>query len=286
MTIDRLALIGVGLIGGSLALALRQGGGCREIVGYDRDRASLERAVELGVIDRFETSACAAARTADVVVLATPVGAIETVCRALRGCLGDHAVLTDVGSVKGDVVRAVKAGFGHLPPNFVPAHPIAGKERSGVEAASADLFLGRRVILTPVAGTAPEARARVRQLWERAGGVVEEMGLQHHDEVLAATSHLPHLLAFALVGSLSRLGERDEIFRYAAGGFRDFTRIASSDPVMWRDVCLGNRDAILEVLNHFEHDLHALGEAIAAGDGARLIELFQHAKQSRERFSH
>ncbi|WP_455385360.1 prephenate dehydrogenase [Acidihalobacter prosperus] len=286
MTIDRLALIGVGLIGGSLALALRQGGACREIVGYDRDRASLERAVELGVIDRYETSACAAAHSADIVVLATPVGAVEEVCRTLRGCLDEHAVLTDVGSVKGGVVQAVTAGFGHLPPNFVPGHPIAGKERSGVEAASADLFVGRRIILTPPPGTMPEARARVRQLWERAGGVVEEMGVDHHDEVLAATSHLPHLLAFALVGSLSRLGERDEIFRYAAGGFRDFTRIASSDPVMWRDVCLNNRDAILDVLNHFEHDLHALGEAIAAGDGARLLELFRHAKQSRDRFSH
>ena len=286
MTIDRLALIGVGLIGGSLALALRQGGACREIVGFDRDRASLERAVELGVIDRYETSACAAAHGADIVVLATPVGAVEEVCRSLRGCLHEHAVLTDVGSVKGGVVQAVTAGLGHLPPNFVPGHPIAGKERSGVEAASADLFVGRRIILTPPPGTIPEARARVRQLWERAGGVVEEMGVDHHDEVLAATSHLPHLLAFALVGSLSRLGERDEIFRYAAGGFRDFTRIASSDPMMWRDVCLNNRDAILDVLNHFEHDLHALGEAIAAGDGAQLLELFRHAKQSRDRFSH
>lgn len=286
MVIDRLALIGVGLIGGSLALALRQGGGCREIVGYDRDRASLERAVELGVIDRYETSACAAVRGADVVVLATPVGAVEEVCRALRGCLDEDAVLTDVGSVKGEVVRAVEAGLGRLPPNFVPGHPIAGKERSGVEAASADLFLGRRVILTPPPGVAPEARARVRRLWERAGGVVEEMGIAHHDEVLAATSHLPHLLAFTLVGSLSGLGERDEIFRYAAGGFRDFTRIASSDPVMWRDVCLGNREAILEVLSHFERDLHALGEAVAAGDGTRLLELFRHAKQSRDRFSH
>ncbi|MEJ2653872.1 MAG: prephenate dehydrogenase/arogenate dehydrogenase family protein [Acidihalobacter sp.] len=284
--IERLALIGVGMIGGSLALALRQGGGCREIIGYDRDRASLERAVELGIVDRYETSACAAVHSADAIVLATPVGAVEGVCRALRGCLDENALLTDVGSVKGGVVRSVEAGLGRLPPNFVPGHPIAGKERSGVEAASADLFIGRRIILTPLPGTTSEARARVRQLWERAGGVVEEMGVEHHDEVLAATSHLPHLLAFALVGSLSGLGERDEIFRYAAGGFRDFTRIASSDPVMWRDVCLSNRDAILDVLGHFERDLHALSESIAAGDGERLQELFQRAKQSRDRFNH
>lgn len=286
MRINRLALIGVGLIGGSLALALRQGGGCREIVGYDRDRANLDLAVERGVIDRFETSPCATVHGADVVVLATPVGAVETLCRALRGCLDEDAVLTDVGSVKGDVVRAVTAGFGRIPPNFVPGHPIAGKERSGVVAACPDLFVGRRIILTPVVETNHDASTRVRRLWEVAGGVVEEMDVQHHDEVLAATSHLPHLLAFALVGSLSRLGERDEIFRYAAGGFRDFTRIASSDPVMWRDVCLSNRDAILDVLTHFEHDLQALSEAVAAEDGARLLELFQHAKQARNSFSH
>lgn len=284
--IRRLALIGVGLIGGSLALALRHSGSCSEVVGVDRDRSRLQRAVELGVIDRFEMDACAAVRGADVVVLAVPVGAIETVCRSLRGCFREQTILTDVGSVKGEVLQAVQAGLGQLPPNFVPGHPIAGKERSGVEAASAELFLGRRVILTPTEGTAPAARASIRQMWERVGGVVEEMDATHHDEVLAATSHLPHLLAYSLVASLSRLGERDEIFRYAAGGFRDFTRIASSDPVMWRDICLSNRDAIMGVLKHFEHDLHSISEAIAAGDGNRLLDLFQRAKQSRDRFCH
>lgn len=282
--IRRLALIGVGLIGGSLALALRHAGACEEVVGYDRDRSRLQRARELGVIDRFELDACAAAHGAEIVVLAVPVGATEETCRALRGCLGEDAVLTDVGSVKGDVIRALQAGFGHLPPNFVPGHPIAGKERSGVEAADADLFVGRRVILTPLAETEPAACTQVRRMWERVGGVVEEMEVEHHDEVLAATSHLPHLLAFTLVSSLARLGESEEIFRYAAGGFRDFTRIASSDPVMWRDVCLSNRAAILDVLEHFEHDLHALGEAVEAGDGTRLLDLFQRAKQSRDRF--
>ncbi|APZ42808.1 prephenate dehydrogenase [Acidihalobacter ferrooxydans] len=284
--IERLTLIGVGMIGGSLALALRQGGFCGEIVGYDRDIQALQKALESGVIDRYAEDPCAAVSGAEVVVLATPVRAVEAICRTLRDCLAEETVLTDVGSVKGDVVRAVVAGFGRLPQNFVPGHPIAGKERSGIEAASADLFVGRRVILTPVAGTSAQAQRKVRLLWECAGSVVEDMALEHHDEVLAATSHLPHLLAFTLVASLSRLGESDEIFRYAAGGFRDFTRIASSDPIMWRDVCLSNRDAILNALNHFEHDLQGLSEAIAAGDGRRLLELFSNAKRSRDRFCH
>ncbi|OBS10476.1 prephenate dehydrogenase [Acidihalobacter prosperus] len=282
--INRLAIIGVGLIGGSLALSLRQAGYCREIVGAGRDRASLQQAQSLGVIDRFELDICAAVHGADMIVLATPVGAIESVCRALRGCLAESAVLTDVGSVKASVVDAVRIGLGHLPAGFVPAHPIAGRERSGVEAATADLYEGRRVILTPLPESDPQACQAVRRMWEVAGARVEDMPVDHHDEVLAATSHLPHLLAYTLVSSLSRLGEQEEIFRYAAGGFRDFTRIASSDPVMWRDICLHNKEAILGMFKHFARDLELLGEVIDAGDGDRLLSIFQRAKQTRDRF--
>lgn len=282
--INRLVIIGVGLVGGSLALALRQSGYCREVIGVGRDRSSLQRAQVLGVVDRFELDACAAVRGADMVVLATPVGAIESVCRSLRGCLDEKAILTDVGSVKGAVVEAVQAGLGMLPARFVPAHPIAGRERSGVEAATAELYQGRRVILTPLQEGDPEACESVRGMWEAAGAVVENMAVGHHDEVLAATSHLPHLLAYTLVSSLSRLDEQEEIFRYAAGGFRDFTRIASSDPVMWRDICLHNKGPILDMLKHFGRDLVTLGEAIDAGDGDRLLSIFQRAKQTRDRF--
>lgn len=282
--IQRLAIIGVGLIGGSLALALREAGYCREVVGSGINRANLLQAQELGVIDRFELDACAAVRGADVVVLATPVGAIESVCRSLRGCLKETAVITDVGSVKAAVVESVRAGFGEIPRRFVPGHPIAGLERSGVESATMDLYRGRRVILTPLAESDASACQEVRRLWQAAGALVEEMGVSHHDEVLAATSHLPHLLAYTLVSSLSRLDEREEIFRYAAGGFRDFTRIASSDPVMWRDICLTNKAPIQAMLSHFEQDLVALRAVIEAGDGDQLLSIFQRAKQTRDRF--
>lgn len=284
VTIERLAIVGVGLIGGSLALALRRAGYCHEVVGAGRDRASLQRALDMGVIDRFELDVCSAVRGADVVVLATPVGVIESVCRSMRGCLGDTSILTDVGSVKAAVVQAVEAGLGRLPTHFVPGHPIAGRERAGVEAAEADLYQGRRVILTPLPEGDVTAALAVKRMWEAAGAQVENMPVAHHDEVLAATSHLPHLLAYTLVSSLSRLDEQEEIFRYAAGGFRDFTRIASSDPVMWRDICLHNRDDIVAMLRHFRGDLDILEKAIAGADGDRLLTLFQRAKQTRDRF--
>lgn len=281
--IQRLAIIGVGLIGGSLALALREAGYCQEVVGAGLDRASLVRACDLGVIDRFELDVCAAVQGADMVVLSTPVGAIESVCRSLRGCLGKNTVLTDVGSVKRAVVEAVKRGLGEVPHRFVPGHPIAGREVSGVEAATADLYRGRRVILTPLENGDGSAVQEVCRMWQAAGAHVEEMEVSHHDEVLAATSHLPHLLAYTLVSSLSRLDEQEEIFRYAAGGFRDFTRIASSDPIMWRDICLSNKSSILDMLNHFEQDLITLKNIVAAGDGDGLLSFFQKAKNTRDR---
>ena len=280
----RLCIVGVGLIGGSLARAARARGLAGEIVGAGRRRESLERALELGVIDRFETDLAAAVRGADAVVVAVPLGAMAAIFRGLKGHLEPDAVLTDVGSAKASVVRDAREALGELPPGFVPGHPIAGTEHSGVEASFAGLFEGRRVILTPLETSDPAAVERVRRLWQGAGAEVVEMDVHHHDEVLAATSHLPHVLAFTLVDTLARMGERDEIFAYAAGGFRDFTRIASSDPVMWRDICLANRSAVLEMIGRFHDDLGHVAELVRAGDGEALRQVFAAAKRARDAY--
>jgi prephenate dehydrogenase len=282
--IRRLCIIGVGLIGGSLARALRATGYCGEVIGAGRNPVHLRQAVELGVIDRFETDPGRAVAGADMVLVAVPLGAMESVFRAIHGHLGAGAVLTDAGSAKGSVIEAARRAFGHMPEYFVPGHPIAGTENSGVAASVPDLYSNRRVILTPLVDTDPAATLRVRAMWEAAGAHVSEMEPAHHDEVLAATSHLPHVLAFTLVDSLARLGDREEIFAYAAGGFRDFTRIASSDPVMWRDICLANGDAIRRMIDRFIDDLEAVGKAVQEHDGERLLEIFASAKQIRDRF--
>jgi prephenate dehydrogenase len=283
--IQRLVIFGVGLIGGSLALALREAGAVAEVVGCSRNAGNLEEAVRLGVIDRWTTDPVEACAGADVGVLAIPLGSMQGLAAAIAGHWPEQALLTDVGSSKQAVIDAVRAGFGHLPRNFVAGHPIAGTERSGVGAAFATLFRDRLVILTPADETSPMASEHIAQMWRATGARVEFMTPAHHDHVLAATSHLPHVLAFALVESLARMSESDEIFHYAAGGFRDFTRIASSDPVVWRDICVANREAILEVLERFQGDLDSLREVIARGDAATLEVRFGFAKQARDRFS-
>ena len=282
MRINRLCIIGVGLIGGSLARALRANDAVDEIVGSSRNADHLQQAVDLGVIDRFDTDMEQAVTGADMVLVAVPMGAMETVFRRIKPHLGPDTVITDVGSAKGAVVEAAQKAFGGVPPHLVPGHPIAGTEQSGVTASFAELFQQRRVILTPLSNTDAGALERVRGMWETAGAEVVEMSVEHHDRVLAATSHLPHILAYATVDSLARLHEHSEIFQYAAGGFRDFTRSAGSDPVMWRDICLANREAILEMVVHFQEDLTALTEAIQARDGERLVEIFTRAKQARD----
>ncbi len=281
--IDRLCIIGVGLIGGSLALALRRAGMVNDIVGSSRRSEHLRRAVELGVIDRFDLDAARAAEGADVIVLGVPLGAMRTVCEQIKGVFTEKTVLTDVGSSKASVVDAVHSALGMLPAGFVPAHPIAGTEKSGVEAAFAELFDGRRVVLTPLQSSSARAIRSVHDMWSATGAIVEQTGVEHHDQVLAATSHLPHMLAFALVDSLARMGDHDEIFRFAAGGFSDFTRIASSDPVMWRDICVANRDALLDMMARFQDDLKIVSDAIERGDGDTLLEIFNRAKQARDR---
>lgn len=283
--INKLTIIGVGLIGGSLARALRRAGACQEIVGSGRDATQLEKAVALGVIDRYELDLGIAVQDADVVVLAVPVGATAEVLRKIGPSLASQTVMTDVGSVKQCVIEDARAVLGEVPANFVPGHPIAGTEQSGVEASFAELFQQRRVVLTPLAHTRAEAIQQVRALWEQAGAEVIEMDAARHDAVLAATSHLPHLLAYTLVDTLARNDNNADIFRFAASGFRDFTRIAASDPVMWRDICLANRSALLNVLEDFGADLEQLRKAIGAGDGTRIMEVFTRAKQARDQFN-
>lgn len=280
----RLALIGVGLIGGSLARALRAADMVDEVVGCGRGRDNLDKAVELGVIDSFTHEVAEAVTGADLIFVAVPLGAMRACFAAMRGHLAADAIITDGGSTKASVVADARAAFGGLPPRLVPGHPIAGTEHSGVEASFAELYQGRRVILTPVCDTDPAATARVDVMWRACGAEVHYMSIEHHDEVLAATSHLPHMLAFGLVDSLARMQENDEVFRYAAGGFRDFTRIASSSPVMWRDVCLANREALGKVLANFRSELETLTRLIETGAGDELLTLFARAKAARDRY--
>jgi prephenate dehydrogenase len=282
--INRLTIIGVGLIGGSLARALKAAGACGEVVGYGRNPASLQKALALGVIDRAETDIAAAMQGADVVVLGVPVGTMVPVLQQLKPYLEPQTILTDVGSTKGSVVAAAEQVFGRLPPRFIPGHPIAGTEKSGVEASFAELYRNRRVILTPMASSDKGALETVRRLWQQAGAEVIDMSVEHHDEVLAATSHLPHMLAFTLVDTLARLEDHDDIFRFAAGGFRDFTRIASSNPQMWHDICLSNREALLKMISRFSEELATLAEAIENGDGKALLQTFERAKAARDSY--
>ena len=282
--IPRICVIGVGLIGGSLMRALRLAGHVGEVVGCGRGLENLRHAVRLGVIDRYETEPARAVDGADVVVLAVPLGVMESVMRAMAPGLPEQCVITDAGSAKVSVVHAARAALPDHIASFVPGHPIAGTEKSGVEASFPDLYRGRRVILTPCAETSSEAVDRVATLWRVAGADVSEMDAEHHDQVLAATSHLPHVLAYGLVDALSRWSDRDEIFRYAAGGFRDFTRIASSDPEMWRDICLANHEALTAALERYARELDELTDAVRNRDGERLKAVFSNAREARERF--
>lgn len=283
--IGRLVVVGLGLIGGSFAKGLRERGLCREVVGVDLDAESRRLAVQLGVVDRCESDLASACQGAEIIQLAVPILAMEKVLAQLAALDLGNAVLTDVGSAKGNVVRAARLAFAGKNVRLVPGHPIAGSEQSGVEAANAELFRRHKVILTPCEHSDEAAMALVEGLWRELGADVESMDVEHHDQVLAATSHLPHLLAFTLVDSLAKRSENLEIFRYAAGGFRDFTRIAGSDPVMWHDIFLANREAVLRTLDTFRDDLDALRDAVDAGDGHQLLGVFTRARVAREHFS-
>ena len=282
--IKRLAVIGVGLIGGSYARALRAAGQVEEIIGCGRSRENLERAVELGVIDTYSHDIGEAVEGADLVFLAVPLGAIRAAFEAMKGHLSDKAIITDAGSVKGSVIRDCEEVFGAMLPNFVPGHPIAGTEQNGVEASFAELYQNRRVILTPVCQTNESAIALVHATWRYCGAEVTRMFAVDHDRILAATSHLPHMLAYALVDMLARMDDKEEMFRYAAGGFRDFTRIASSNPVMWRDICIANKDQLATLVEDFAAELQLLATSIRAGEQQQLEQIFENAKSTRDSF--
>lgn len=280
--IERLAIIGVGMIGASLALALKQARAVNHVVGCGRNQLNLQKGVDLGVIDSYTASIAEAASSADVVVLATPLGAMKQVFEQIADIISEHTVITDTGSAKGSVIKVAQTVLGDKISQFVPGHPIAGAEKSGVEAGLADLYQNRRVIITPLESTDPEAVAKIESMWQACGASIEYLGVEHHDKVLAATSHLPHMLAYGLVNYLSSLNDHDEIFKYAAGGFRDFTRIASSDPVMWRDVCISNGEALLTLIEGYKNELDQVSVAIRDGDQERLLELFGKAKSERD----
>jgi prephenate dehydrogenase len=277
----RLAVIGVGLIGGSFALALKAGGKVSHVVGVGRSRANLELARERGIIDAIAADAGAAARSADVVLVAAPVAQFPAIFGELRDC---KALITDAGSTKRDVVAAARAALGASIGRFVPAHPIAGAEKSGAAAASAELFRARRVVLTPLEENAPSAIAEVQAHWEACGARITRLDPDEHDTVLAAVSHLPHLLAYALVDDFAKRDNAEQLFAYAAGGFRDFTRIASSHPEMWRDICIANRDLLHAELGRYQAKLGELARLLAAGDGAALERLFAAARDARNRW--
>jgi cyclohexadieny/prephenate dehydrogenase len=278
----KVALIGIGLIGSSIAHAIRRGGVADHIAGYAPDADVVRRARKVGFADSFSTSAEDIVRDADLVILAAPVGVFAEIAKEIGGRLKPGAIVSDVGSVKGAVLCDVAP---HLPENvhLVPAHPIAGTEQSGPEAGFAELFDGRWCILTPPAGAEEQAVAKMKTFWERLGSQVEIMDAKHHDLVLAITSHLPHLIAYNIVGTANHLEQvtKGEVIKYSAGGFRDFTRIAASDPTMWRDVFLNNREAVLEMLGRFSEDLTDLQRAIRYGDGEFLFDFFTRTRAIR-----
>lgn len=278
----RVALIGIGLIGSSLAHIMRREKLCGHISGFARSSTTRAKALELGLVDSVHETAADAVRDADLVILCSPVGTYGGIAREIATTLMAGAILTDVGSVKGAVLRDVEP---HVPNtvHFIPGHPIAGTEQSGPESGFAELFAGRWCILTPVEHSDPVAVAKLEAFWRACGSNVEVMTADHHDRVLAITSHLPHLIAYNIVATAADLEEvtDSEVIKFSAGGFRDFTRIAASDPVMWRDVFLNNKEAVLEMLGRFSEDLSALQRAIRWGDGDTLHELFSRAREIR-----
>jgi len=282
--LDTLAIVGVGLIGGSFAAALRSAGLVRRVVGVGRSRANLEHALELGVIDLISGDAAQAATEADLVFVAVPVQQTEAVLADIAPHLRDDAIVCDGGSTKGDVVAAARRALGARFAQFVPGHPIAGAELSGVGAASASLYHDRLVILTPTDATRADALERVQALWTACGARVVRMDASRHDAVFAAVSHLPHVLAFALVHQIAQRPDADALFSFAGAGFRDFTRIAGSSPEMWRDIAMANKDALLGELNAYRAELDRLAHCIAAGDGETLAGMFESARNARQKW--
>lgn len=281
---ERVAIVGVGLIGGSFGLGLRAAGQCRQVIGVGRSEANLKTALERGIIDVVETDVAKAAAAADLMLVATPVAQFPRVfAEAARG-LRPGALLTDGGSTKRDVVAAARAALGAKIAQFIPAHPIAGAEKSGAAAASAELFRGKRVVIAALPENAPADVERVGAAWSACGANLARMTPEEHDGVFAAVSHFPHLLAFGLVADIAARANAKQLFGYAASGFRDFTRIASSDPEMWRDICVANRDRLLGEVDAYRKMLARMEELLRRGDGEGLEALFAEARDARERW--
>ncbi len=282
-------MIGTGLIGGSFCLALKSAGVVKNITGAGRSLETLQVAQRLDIIDTYKTDIAEAVSDADVIFVSVPLGAMQSVfeqiAAGLKASANQHAIITDAGSSKQQVQKIADQVFAERAALFVAGHPIAGTENSGPEAAFSELYKDRRVILTPTENTDSDAIATVTSLWQETGALVEQMSAEHHDKVLAATSHLPHMLAFGLVHCLENMDDIENIFRFAAGGFRDVTRIASSDPTMWRDICLNNQQPILDMMKQYRDELDMLYNALEAGDGEKLMEVFTHAKQTRDKFT-
>lgn len=280
------AIFGVGLIGGSLALALKQAMPDAHITGVGRAGETLQSAIDLGVIDTAASSAEAAIQQADIAIIAAPVAQTAKILASIAPHLPSHTIVTDVGSTKSDVIAHARHILKDNFARFVPGHPIAGAEQSGVTAARLGLFNGKTVVLTPEAETAPQALASIHEMWTTAGAQVVEMSAKHHDDIFAAVSHLPHLLAFALVENLAARQNAEELFHYAASGFRDFTRIAGSSPEMWRDISLANQTALLTEIDAYRNSLEALRNLLAQQDSAGLQALFERASQARNAWAH
>ena len=286
--IGTLVVIGLGLIGGSLALASKQRGSCQRVVGIARDQRTCDRARQLGIVDEATTNIADVAGqlgAGDVIFIAVPTLSVRRVLAGLAPLVSTAVTITDGASVKGSVLQDVQAVYGEVPPQLVLGHPIAGAEKSGVEAANANLYLQHRVILTPTEQTGSEHLHLVRSMWQAVGAEVLELSVQDHDDILGATSHLPHAIAFALVDTLAHDSQTENIFRYAAGGFRDFTRIASSDATMWRDIMLANTHSVLHAIDLFSANLAAMREAIAQQDSEQLLAIFTRAKAARDHFT-
>jgi prephenate dehydrogenase len=279
--LGKVVIVGVGLIGGSFALALKNAGAARAIVGMGRSPEALARALELGIIDEATDSPRHAMRGADLVLIAAPVAQTGAILASLLPWLEEGTVVTDAGSTKSDVVAAARAALGGKVRQFVPGHPIAGRESNGPEAALAGLYRGKKAVLTPLPENAPDAVERVAAAWRACGAVIHQLSAQEHDKVFAAVSHLPHLLAYALVDDIAAKPHAGLLFQYAASGFRDFTRIAGSSPEMWRDISLANRDALLGELDAYLAQLSSLRAKLAAGDGAGLEGVYANAQRAR-----
>ncbi|SNR75295.1 prephenate dehydrogenase [Methylobacillus rhizosphaerae] len=276
-----LLVFGVGLIGGSLALALKSAQAGWRVTGVGRTGDSLQEALNLGLIDAVSHDIALSASTADVIMIATPVAQIVPILHSIAPYLGSHTVVTDAGSTKADIAAQAHLILGKASARFVPGHPIAGAEKSGPTAAQASLYQGKNVVLTPDAHTDPDAINTIRNLWLSTGAVVREMDAATHDTIFAAVSHLPHLLAFALVDELAARPNAEQFFAFAASGFRDFTRIAGSSPEMWRDISLANRSALLQELDHYQHALSRLRSSLEQKDGENLLALFEKASHAR-----